>query len=321
VQSPILAHPKRQPLKKPYLLTPVDEDILKAVWFYHFMTAEQILRHRDRSINGLPKMQEKLKVLYEAKYLDRFYQPRYEPHGSLPFVYLLASKGIKYLNDSFGIAAHSYYRPSDNHKRSPLDVPHDLALNEVLIASRHLEKYEPRVSLYEGRHEWMLRSETYKVTLYRETQSQRVREDVRFTPDGFLDFRITTANQTHQACILVEMDMDTHQKPRFQKKICSYVSFINSGLYEQSFNTTSMVIAFVTPTGEKRAMQMKAWCEEQLVNSPVYHSSQQQTNGSDDAGLFLFASVPPGALSPPDVFLSPIWYSPFDNKPQALVGI
>src|SRR5712691_1703655 len=121
------------------------------------MTAEQILRHRDRSINGLAKMQEKLKWLYEHKYLDRFYQPRYEPHGSLPFVYLLASKGIKYLNDHYGIAAHVYYRPSDNQKRSPLDVPHDLVLNEFLIAARHLEKSESRVSLNEARHEWMLK--------------------------------------------------------------------------------------------------------------------------------------------------------------------
>src|SRR5438128_2837940 len=100
------------------------------------------------------------------------------------------------------------------------------------------------------------------------------------------------------------MYMDTHQKPRFQKKIASYVAFINEGLYEQQFHTTSVVIAFVTPTGEKRAMQMKAWCEEQLVSSPVYRPSQHATNGMNDAGLFLLASVPPGALHPPDVFLS-----------------
>src|SRR5436853_6801849 len=144
MQRATLAQPKQQH-KKPYTLTPVDSDILNAVWFYQFLTAEQILRHRDRSINGLPKMQEKLKLLYEHKYLDRFYQPRYEPHGSLPFVYLLASKGIKYLNDALGINAHVYYRPSSNAKRSPLDVPHDLALNDVFIAARHLEKYEPSV--------------------------------------------------------------------------------------------------------------------------------------------------------------------------------
>jgi len=285
------------------------------------MTAEQILRHRDRSINGLPKMQEKLKLLYEQKYLDRFFQPRYEPHGSLPFVYLLASKGIKYLNDYCGIAAHVYYRPSDNYKRSPLDVPHDLALNEMLIAARHLEKYEPSVHLFEARHEWMLRSETYRVTLFRDTHTQLVREDVRFTPDGWLDFRISVGNQTHQACILVEMDMDTHQKPRFQRKIASYVAFINEGLYEQQFQTTSVVICFVTPTSEKRAMQMKAWCEEQLARSPVYHPSQQGATGIDDAGLFLFGAVLPGALSPTDVFLSPLWYAPFDMKPQALIDI
>ena len=223
--------------------------------------------------------------------------------------------------DQRGIAAHVYYRPSDNHKRSPLDVPHDLALNEVFIAARHLEKHEPRVSLSEARHEWMLRSETYRVTLFRDTHTQLVREDVRFTPDGWLDFRISVGNQTHQACILVEMDMDTHQKPRFQKKIASYVAFINEGLYEQQFQTTSVVIAFVTPTGDKRAMQMKAWCEEQLVSSPVYRPSQQPTNGINDASLFLFGAVPPGAHNPKDIFLSPIWYAPFDSQPQPLLVI
>jgi len=320
VQSTTLAQHKRQH-KKLSALTPVDEDILQAVWFYHFVTAEQLLRHRDRSINGLAKMQEKLKLLFEQKYLDRFYQPRYEPHGSLPFVYLLASKGIKYLSDTLGIASHVYYRPSDNVKRSPLDVPHDLALNEVLIASRHLEKYESRVSLSEARHEWMLRQEIYKVSLYRDTQAQLVREAVRFTPDGWLDFRITVQNQTQQACILLEMDMDTHQKPRFQKKIASYVAFINEGLYESSFMTTSVVITFVTPTGDKRREQMKLWCEEQLLSTPVYHSSQHQANGIDDASLFLFGSVPPGALYPKDIFLSPVWYAPFDSRPQPLLVV
>ncbi len=167
----------------------------------------------------------------------------------------------------------------------------------------------------------MLRQDTYKVTLYRESHSQQVQEAVRFTPDGWLDFRTTNGQQTQQACILLELDMDTHQKPRFQKKIASYVAFINEGLYEQQFQTRSVVIAFVTPTGEKRAQQMKAWCEEQVLRSSVYHPSHYPTNGMDDANLFLFASVPPGGLNPSEVFLSPIWYAPFDTTPQALLVI
>src|SRR5260370_25961723 len=127
--------------------------------------------------------------------------------------------------------------------------------------------------------------------------------------------------KTLNGVILLKMDNATKQTQGFQKKIASYVAFINEGLYEQQFHTTSVVIAFVTPTGEKRAMQMKAWCEEQLATSPVYHHSQHATNGSDDAGLFLFASVPPGALSPSHVFLSPVSYAPFDTQPQALLVI
>src|SRR2546429_9727864 len=132
----------------------------------------------------------------------------------------------------------------------------------------------------------MTQSTTFRVPLYPDTQTQQVLEKIRFTPEGFVDFRITTGNQTQKACILLELDMDTHQKPRFQKKIASYVAFINEGLYEQSFQTTSVVIAFVTPTGDKRARQMQVWCEEQLVSTPVYRSSHSPTNGIDDAGLF-----------------------------------
>ena len=68
-------------------------------------------------------------------------------------------------------------------------------------------------------------------------------------------------------------------------------------------------------------MQMKAWCEEQLITSSVYRPSQHATSGVDDAGLFLFGAVPPGGLIPTDVFLSPLWYAPFDNQPQALLVI
>jgi hypothetical protein len=117
------------------------------------------------------------------------------------------------------------------------------------------------------------------------------------------------------------MDMDTHQKPRFQKKIASYVAFINECLYEQHFHTTNVVIAFVTPTGDRRREQMKLWCEEQLASTPVYHPSLQPTNGINDASLFLFGAIPPGALRPTDVFLSPVWYTPFDTQPQPLLAI
>ena len=62
--------------------------------------------------------------------------------------------------------------------------------------------------------------------------------------------------------------------------------------------------------GGKTVTVMKAWCEEQLVTSPVYRPSQQPTNGINDAGLYST-----------DVFLSPLWYAPFDNQAQALIQI
>jgi hypothetical protein len=107
-----------------------------------------------------------------------------------------------------------------------------LKFNEVLIAAKHLEKSDSRVHLFEARHEWMLRQETYKVTLYRETQGHVVHEDVRFTPDGFLDFRLTIGNQTQQACILVELDMDYGHasETALSEKDCNVREFYQRGL-------------------------------------------------------------------------------------------
>ena len=51
----------------------------------------------------------------------------------------------------------------------------------------------------------------YRVTLYRETPFQRQTESVSFTPDGWLDFRITTGNQAQQACILRSNNEDERE--------------------------------------------------------------------------------------------------------------
>src|SRR5438874_12174812 len=104
-------HPKppdRKRTKKSFLyaVTKVDVAILLAVFECFFMTAEQIIRFRKLSENSLPKLREKLRILTGTKkqvpalpYLRRAFQARYDPHGSLPYVYYLDTPGLAVLEE------------------------------------------------------------------------------------------------------------------------------------------------------------------------------------------------------------------------------
>ena len=129
-----------------------------------------------------------------------------------------------------------YFRP--DRKPNPALFPHNLAVNEVALAAIELEKQAPHITLHKVLHDWELKREKYRVTLYRNTATTRVSEVAEFTPDLWLDFQIATARRTMQTCIFVEVDMDTYtSRERFQKKIAAYCEFINSGQYRDRFHT------------------------------------------------------------------------------------
>ncbi len=308
---------------QPYEPTGVDRDILELVYRWHYVTAEQIRRYRGQSDNSLHDIQRRLKLLVEHDYLYPARLWRDTPAGRVPFVYTLDTNGIKLLHEC-GLEAKRYFRKDRKH--NPLQFPHNLTINEVALAAIQLPASEPRIHLSKVLHDWELKREQYQVTLYRDTYTTRSTEEVTMTPDLWLDFRITRQRQTFQVCMFVEVDMGTHtSKERFQKKIASYVEFINSGQYRQRFFTTSVLIAYLTPKGDNRRDEMKFLCEQQLANNPMwrpqYYTFGHAATGTGDAGLFLFGSIPPGALNPTDTFLSSFCLAPFDSTPQPLVEI
>jgi Replication-relaxation len=217
-----------------------------------------------------------------------------------------------------------YFRKDRKHNL--LQFPHNLAVNEIALAAIELEKQAPHITLHKVLHDWELKREKYRVTLYRNTATKRVSEVAEFTPDLWLDFRIATARRTRQHCLFVEVDMATHtSRELFQKKIAAYCEFLNSGQYMDRFHTTSVQIAYLTPKGEARRDEMKDLCEQQLQYTPVWHPQYytfgQQTAGTVDADFFLFGAVPPDALNPIDISLSPLAYTLFDGQVQSLLQL
>ncbi len=306
--------------KELYSLHPADISILEAVYKLRFITAEQIIRFRGLSLNSLPKLREKLFILSGKSkqkpalpYLQRFYQARESPLGSLPFVYALAKDGKKELGKR-GKDIQVYARLREIIKRLPNEIDHHLAINEVLIAALHVQKYEPRVHLFDFQHDFMLKHhpEKFTVSLFKGTSNERVTPS--FCPDGVMDFRISRGEgeKPIPRRVFIEMDMGTHERHEFKKKIAAYIEFFSSGTYAKHFDEVKNVsVLFVTPKGEERREKMRLWTREQF-EKPLY-SPHQYLNGfapgKDDYARFLFASVPDGALQPQETFVHPLCYT------------
>lgn len=307
--------------KQSYRPTSVDQDILELLYKWRYVTSDQIRRYRKQSSNSLHDIQHRLKNLVAHGYVYASHLWRDTSSGRLPFVYTLDTNGVNFLADR-GMEIKKYVRK--DRKPDPTRFPHNLAVNEVALAAKELEKHAPHITLHKVLHDWELKREKYRVTLYRNTATTRVTEIAEFTPDLWLDFRIATATRTIQVCLFIEVDMDTYtSRERFQKKIAAYCEFLNSDAYWNRFHTTSIGIAYLTPKGEARRDEMKEWCEQQLRYTPVWHPQYytfgQQTAGSVDTSLFLFGAIPPGALNPIDTFLSSLASAPFDELLHPLI--
>jgi Replication-relaxation len=314
--QPFVASEKRTS----YTLHPADIALLEAVYTLRFITAEQLIRFRGLSLNSLPKLREKLFILAGKSkkrpalpYLQRFYQARESPLGSLPFVYALAKDGKKELGKR-GKDIQVYARLREIIKRLPNEIDHHLAINEVLIAALHIHKHEPRVRLFDFQHDFMLKHhpEKFTVSLFKGTSNEQVTP--YFSPDGVIDFRINRGEHDKPIPrrVFLEMDMGTHERHEFKKKIAAYIEFFSSGIYAKSFDdVTNVSVLFVTPKGVDRREKMRLWTREQF-DKPLY-SPHQYLNGlassKDDYARFLFAAVPEGTLHPKETFLDSICYT------------
>src|SRR6266852_1523835 len=91
-----------------YLISGVDDRFLRAIYRYHMLKPEQLIR-RYYSKGSLTFVKARLKLLTDHGYLEANQQPT--TRGRSPFFYTLASKGIRYLKEA-GFDVNRYHRPS-----------------------------------------------------------------------------------------------------------------------------------------------------------------------------------------------------------------
>src|SRR3954454_17784400 len=100
----------RQPT---YLITEVDESILRALARFHYLTVAQASRLLyPNLLDDNRYMQRRLKRVVDAEYVLRLRALPIPQYGQAPHVFRLGRRGRQYMQDS-GAGVAEYFRPSE----------------------------------------------------------------------------------------------------------------------------------------------------------------------------------------------------------------
>lgn len=295
----------RREKQEAFSLSGVDDRFLQAIFRYHMLKSEQFTR-RYYSKGSLTFVKARLKLLTDYGYLDANEQPT--TRGRSPFYYTLASKGIKYLKEA-GFEVNRYFRPSRKVEYLPF-LLHTFSVNDVLIAAELLAEDMPQLTLAEMQHELILKQDPCRVPVGWERSSgdgSISAKHISIVPDGWLDFRYDrgTGTQERRMCIWLEVDRGTVGMKDFKEKAIAILTFYKSGAYQKRFGTNSLRVAFATTDGMTRMKQMRSWLRDVLAK-------QQEKSGMTER--FVCTALP-NEIDPRRLFLTPVWYVPFDNTP------
>ena len=226
------------------ILTPRHEDILRAVWYYRYITARDLnnLFFAEASITHMREILSNLsggEDLQANTYLCRFNLPSLS--GTREKVYVLGSKGRRILADA-GLPATWYFRP---HKLKFLSygyVIHNLILTRTLIAANCWAREQPEVTLIDKRICYELPG--------------------KIIPDGWLLFEEQTDNGVYEQPVMIELDRGMEDRHAFKQHVRGRINYLQSGEYQKTFKTDVATIAYVTTgqTPEYRETRRKAMC-------------------------------------------------------------
>lgn len=288
-----MAKPAPKP-KKPvaFVLSPADDDILRAVFRYHYLTINQVARLLGKSRTTVAA---RLKRLTDAGYLHAITVPTRQGNG--PNVYALANNGLQFLGDA-GLPVPKRTRLSTERQYSYLFFSHTLAVNDFLMDVELFTARHPDVTIERLYHDRDLKRMPVQV-------DDGAGGKAVVIPDGYVDLLFSN---TYQACWALELDRGTEDQRTWRKKVRLLVAYA-AGPYVQAFGTGALTICVVTTAPSERLRQLYQWTEEEL----------SEANLTNHADLFYFAGYTPGTILDDRVFLVPGWRVPFQQHAVALV--
>lgn len=295
--------PYRTGSRAPLRLGAVDEEILRAVNRFQYMTAAQVGRllypnqHDDNRY-----VQRRLRRLAEADYLLRLRELPTPRIGSAPLVFTLADRGRRFVAGRGDVLASSYYRPSEERAKAR-DNPfmeHTLAAVDVLVAAELL------CQRFQASMPRLITERALKRMNIRVQPHGQAGRSVAVIPDAW--FELQTADEPAVA-IALELDRGTEYQRSWRRKVASLAAWAE-GPYRSSFEADNLTVAVATPSQARRD-QLRAWTQQEL----------EAVSGLHLAEIFLFTDASPVATEPFDFFFSPLWYPAGQSAPVALLDL
>jgi protein involved in plasmid replication-relaxation len=244
--------------------------VLVALKDYHYLTVDQLMLLTNRT--SLRASQRRLTDLAAAGLVTKHDRRSSNVIQPLRAAWSLTSKSKAYLED-----ANMVVLPP--RRPRPYTLDHLLAINDVLIQAQVVGRDQPAsLELRELYHDRDLR--TWQPAL-------------PVVPDGFCHFVVTSAAGRESYPLLLEVDMGTMDRRRWQEKITRYVSFLAGGL-PTYFETDVATIAVIVADTDKRVHDLKRWTEQELG----------RLGAAGNADLFYFTRLTP-ELSAQELFYSP----------------
>lgn len=301
----------KTPRKKPLILTPRDEKILRAIYAYRYMTVLDVawLLFKPSSKTHVGEILSKLaggSDFQTHMYLCRFGLPSDgNSTGNAERVYTLGAKGRSFLSER-GLPITWYFRPYKMRHFSASHVQHNLILTRFIVAAHVWARKQTNFNLLQVRfgHEFVKAPGTVRLEGEGRT--------IPVIPDAWLLFeRVSNSNKLP---IFLEIDRGMEYQKRFKEHIRSRITFYEDGGYTRMFGSQSLRIAYAT-TGEipsyaeARRKTMAVWTREVLME-------QHRERWAD---VFRFASVDFGSLYDLTLFEKPVWYGLDSSAPVTLL--
>lgn len=251
----------------PMVLMPRDKEILHQVYVHGFMTREQVERVLFRPDRGqdhptkTSKARKRLKLLYHNGYLERIPIPVGPGAWAWRPLYRLAKRGAELVASELGTTPSklSYWGKGDDRehrstKASLLFLNHALKINDVRIEfSQAAEACGYRIEKWV--EETHLKSQEMKdyVSVIGETGG-RLR--VAVIPDAYFVLNLGD----RRAHFFLELDQATMSNKRWKMRIGAYLTYVQSGKYQERYQTHSLRVLTVT-TSAKRLTNLKKTTE------------------------------------------------------------
>jgi hypothetical protein len=295
-----------QVAQKPLTLTLKDEEILKAIYQYRYVTTLDIAHLLFRP-TYLPYVRSRLarlaggKDLQENTYLCRFYLPSIA--GNRERIFTLGSKGREFLQGVLGQTVDWYFQPAKFKFFSYSAILHHLLLTRFLVAAAWWCKNREDFTLLEERVSYEISRLQPKVTIDKKT--------LTVIPDAWLLFE----KDREKYAVLFELDRGMEFQQKFKEHVKARIALIRSGQYAKIFGVPGVIVSYVT-TGQTpqyrntRVKAMNVWTREVLA----------EMNLKNWGGIFRFTAVEFDSLYEQVVslFEEPIWLRPDTSEKVVL---